>query len=396
MYSMRYIDTGARSSEHALGTWLAAVLDTSVVALRWQTGFFGDDALGSFAPTMARLHKLGLIVRILIGSNDGITRRSDIESLIAVAGPPRVNQRLGIVSFDKGYFHPKTVHIKRSDGSAAAYVGSANLTSSGIASLHVEAGLLVDTRNHDDAAVLSEIAAAIDWWFTNAREGLSIVETSSDLDALVRDGILDVPLPPPPPRPRPQTTFAPTRRGAILKSLLKLPRLSLAAAAPKPPPRSQLSATATALQPVTPRVTTPARWWKKLTPSDAQRKPSGNQRGSITLTQAGHSIDAQTYFRDEFFGNSKWNPEVTSTGEQREAAVAPFRVNFLGTDLGVGKIMLTHAANRESSQANYTSLLHLGSFLAPHFAKSNATDKWLELSRLADGSYSLSIRDTAS
>jgi hypothetical protein len=45
---VRYVDTGSRDPEHALGAWLDAVLiqDSSVVSVRVQTGFFGADSLG--------------------------------------------------------------------------------------------------------------------------------------------------------------------------------------------------------------------------------------------------------------------------------------------------------------------------------------------------------------
>src|SRR5256885_4807975 len=41
---VRYLDTGQRDASDALGTWLmeAAFDDPSVVAVRWQSGFFRD------------------------------------------------------------------------------------------------------------------------------------------------------------------------------------------------------------------------------------------------------------------------------------------------------------------------------------------------------------------
>src|SRR5438046_2884798 len=72
-----------------------------------------------------------------------------------------------------------------------------------------------------------------------------------------------------------------------------------------------------------------ARVSKTLTPSAAQRKGTGNQRGSITLVQAGYPINAQTYFRKQFFGDATWAPERTRTGERRERATVPFSVDFL-------------------------------------------------------------------
>jgi hypothetical protein len=355
------------------------VLDDSVVALRWQTGFFGADSLGLFATTMARLRQIDGILRILVGSNDGTTQRSDIETLIRMAGPPRVNQRIGIVSFDAGFFHPKTVHVLRGDKSAAAYVGSANLTTSGVASLHVEAGLLLDTRERDDPDIIAQIAGAVDWWFGGKRRALSVVRKLSDLRPLVKCRILDVPRTPPPARLRVHGS-AVTTASTRLSPLLRLPKVPTGTGAPS------LPASAIPQQ--------PDRWSKQLTRSDAQRKAAGNQRGSITLVQAGYQINAQAYFRNEFFKTAIWKHDLTSTREDRETAIVPFQVDFLGRDLGVLKIMVTHAPNREASQSNYTSLLHLGP-LAPHFAEQNVKDKWLFLDRHADGNFNLSIRETA-
>lgn len=137
------------------------------------------------------------------------------------------------------------------------------------------------------------------------------------------------------------------------------------------------------------------QWWKPLTRSDAQRKSAGNQRGSITLVQANHKINAQRFFRYELFKKAKWRPAKTRTGERREAASIPFRVNFLGRDLGVLELSVSYAPNREASQKNYTSLLHLGP-LVENFKAKDVTGKWLRVARTADGAYTLSITDKLS
>ena len=194
--AMRYVDTGSRDPAEALGTWLksAIELNSKVQALRFQTGFFNAAPLILLKPTMARLAQADGILRLLIGSNDGCTSRADIEQLLAISGPPR-KRRIGIVNFGNAYFHPKTIHIVRADASEAAYVGSSNLTAQGVNGLHVEAGIILDTHDGDDAAVLAKIRQAIDWWFSQARPGMHPIWKSSDLDALVKDDILDVPPP---------------------------------------------------------------------------------------------------------------------------------------------------------------------------------------------------------
>jgi hypothetical protein len=71
------------------------------------------------APSMMRLRASNGLVRILIGSNDGVTQLADLERPCSPP-PGRKNQALGIVNFDNAYFHTKTVHVTRNDRSAAS------------------------------------------------------------------------------------------------------------------------------------------------------------------------------------------------------------------------------------------------------------------------------------
>jgi hypothetical protein len=396
---MRYVDTGARDPSHALGSWLetSVLQDSSVIELRFQTGFFGASSLGYFAPLMARLSASDGVLSVVIGSNDGMTQAADVEMLLDLAGPPRTNRRIGIVSFENGYFHPKTVHILRSDGSAAAYIGSANLTGSGVSSLHVEAGIILETREGDDAATLTQVAQAIDWWFMGPRPGLSLVADPSDLGKLVSAGTLNVPPPAPPARTKGEGKGGGgSSRGATLKPLVGIPKLTKKTATPVTPPStaSPSSDPSNASAASSPAAPTSAHWDKKLTRSDAQRKTTGNQRGSITLVQAGHPINAQTYFRNDLFGAANWVSDTTRTSETLEIAAIPFNVNLRGKKLGVLNLEVSYALNREAAQANYTSLLHLGP-LKKYFTALDMTGKWLTFSRGADGKYALSILDSA-
>ena len=134
-----------------------------------------------------------------------------------------------------------------------------------------------------------------------------------------------------------------------------------------------------------------ARWTKKLSASDAQRKPSGNERGSITLVKAGHPIDWRTYFRKEFFADVEWVPGWTRTRKRREAATVRFETTVLGTKLGELSIPVTYEPHRESGQDTYTSLLHLAP-LAPYFEQHDMTGRQLTMERRADASFALSIQ----
>lgn len=367
---MRYIDSNSRQAGDALGSWLEEhVLDGDVAALRWQAGFFGGEILDYFAPSMASVQASGGPLRVLIGSNNGVTRSKEVAQVLKLAGPPRAERRIGVVSFIGGLYHPKTIHIARTDGSAAAYVGSANLTRNGITAVNIEAGLLLDTRDGDDAACLAEVAAAVDWWFDAVRDGMTVVQGQNDIDALIATGVLDRPSPPP---AEPTKSKLKSRHGSRLKPLVKVP--------------APLSAPA-------PAAAAPARTWtKKLSASDAQRKKNGNQRGSITLVQAGHAIDAQRYFRREFFADEPWVKGWTSTGVPRETATVRFATTMLGRDLGIIPLMVSYAPNREAAQKNYTSLLHIEGF-ADQFRDNDLTGKWLQLTQDAAGRFALTIGD---
>ena len=86
--------------------------------------------------------------------------------------------------YDGGLFHSKVFHIKRVDGSQAAYVGSANLTGPGVDGTNIESGVVLDTRDGDAEQPLSRIASDIDAWFGGTRR-VSIVGCRDELPPLV-------------------------------------------------------------------------------------------------------------------------------------------------------------------------------------------------------------------
>lgn len=224
---MEYVDSGSRDAGQALGAWLERVLldnPGAIAAVRWQSGFFTRDALGYFAEAFKRLRRKNGAVRLLIGSNQGSTTRVDLEALLQLVGEPRENLNVGVVSNQEAFFHPKTVHVARADGSEAAYVGSANLTGSGVASLHVEAGVILDTRSGDDPSILRDIAAGVDAWFVEGRDGLHVIRRRHDLEDLERLGIIGQRTPARPPSRRRGVSDR-TGSEPQLRPLVRLPPL---------------------------------------------------------------------------------------------------------------------------------------------------------------------------
>jgi hypothetical protein len=251
---MRYIDSGSRESEQTFGFWLQEVLGDDISEVRWQSGFFNEEALGYFVPALEGLSQTNGVVRVLIGSNaPGGTPRDDVIRLVELIGLPRRNANLGVVRYGNAFYHPKTYHFRRTDGSQCAYVGSSNLTAQG-AALHTEAGLTLDSRNGDPIEVLEAIASAVDVWFDEHREGVNYISAAGDVDALVTNGVLTLAAPPPaPPGPPDQPTGgsgegpgeeSPAGKlGPILNPLIEVPALPVVTwpppathpAAPPPP-----------------------------------------------------------------------------------------------------------------------------------------------------------------
>lgn len=237
---MRYLDTGTRDPNHAIGSWFANEDPSKLTAFRFQTGFFGIDGLSPLEPHLKELKSQGSLINAVVGSNDGDTLRVDLEMLLDMVGAPRANARVAIASFSRGLFHPKVYHLARTDGSQAAYVGSANLTYSAITSINIEAGMLLDTRDGDEAKVLFDISSAIDAWVDGTNPNARLLGSAADLATLVAEGIVSETRAPRPTNGGGGGSGAGTGSKLSLSQLLKMPRLKKhptpsTAAAPTPP-----------------------------------------------------------------------------------------------------------------------------------------------------------------
>jgi hypothetical protein len=101
---LKYIDSGSRNPADALGTWLQNELTPDVRELRWQSGFFSEDGLPPFVPTLQRLAAANLPVHALIGSNEGDTLQAHVARLVGFLGLPRTAAQLGVVSYAGAYY----------------------------------------------------------------------------------------------------------------------------------------------------------------------------------------------------------------------------------------------------------------------------------------------------
>jgi hypothetical protein len=192
---MRYLDTGDRDPKQSLAHWLKVTLSEDILELRFQSGFFSQDALGLLLPTLKISAQEDRTTHVLIGSNDGCTVRAHVTSLVQALGLPRSHAKLGVVNFAGAFFHPKVYHVVRADGTQAAYVGSANFTASGLA-LHIEAGISLDTREGDAEKQIAIIGQMIDAWFDATRKGLLVVKSTQTVSELAEQGLLRATSPP--------------------------------------------------------------------------------------------------------------------------------------------------------------------------------------------------------
>lgn len=133
------------------------------------------------------------------------------------------------------------------------------------------------------------------------------------------------------------------------------------------------------------------RWFKRMSASDAQQRQTEetNVTGNLKLTQAGHLINHEVYFRHDFFGPVTWSSEAKPKGFLETAEVA-IEVYVDGAPLGTFAMVVDHADYRIAGQDNVPTWLkwkEFGTYLQGH----DHRDDWVILERLSDGSFRLFI-----
>lgn len=369
---MRYIDTGSRDAADALGTWLRSVDPAEVDALRVQSGFYSRGGLDELRAVLGDLRRRGAAARIVIGANEQSTLAADVEALRAELGAPRGGADLAVVCFAEGFFHPKTLHLARGDGSQAAYVGSANLTRSGVYGQHIEAGLLLDTREGDDADVVAAVGAAVDAWFDETRDGAHRIETTADVEALVGRGLLAE-------APAPRAAVTPRTTSARTVGLTRL-RPLLAARRRRPEPTS-------AAEPADAPHAGALVWRSNPLTRRDLNIPRGlrtHATGSMLWKKGAwtRDIDQRSYFREEVFADLDWHPRADRPHLER--AEADFDLRVHGERRGRYRLTLGHNMSTTSvayRQRNAMTQLHWGD-MRPEIADEALIGSRLELYRL--------------
>lgn len=189
---LEYLDSTVRLNSNALGHWLAQEIPSEQAYLRIKTGYFTLNGLGGLKASIDHLVQNDLPISIALGANEKATIKADVDALYSLMGCPRANAKLCVISCVGGLFHPKVIHLTRTDGTQLAYVGSANVTPAGLNGTNIEAGILIDSRKGDPASILTEIAASIDDWFHGAKVGVTNIAGAATTQQLVATGILGV------------------------------------------------------------------------------------------------------------------------------------------------------------------------------------------------------------
>jgi hypothetical protein len=134
-------------------------------------------------------------------------------------------------------------------------------------------------------------------------------------------------------------------------------------------------------------------WFKKLSPSDAQRPGGAKSKvtGNLRLSQYRHRINKVTYFRHRLFGTASWEAEEKPGGIQ-ETATMEFEVVMGTVSHGTHRLTVDHAVHRAAGQGNVTTVLHWGTTLSGYLkTAADHTHDYVTIECFADGSRRLTI-----
>jgi HKD family nuclease len=368
-----------------LGGRLVELIDAAS-AFHAITAWTQLSGLTPIEPALRDLRGRGGTASILVGVDGGIATKESLELARELFDPATVFHDTG-----NRLFHPK-VYVVELPAENVVIVGSSNLTGSGLYA-NYEANVLVRLDPADEADrpfldAIDEFRASL------ATAEMPTQELTAELiEALAEDETLVMST-----AKRLQAEAAlEARAERVARKIFGTPVGGLPGR-----PRTRKGTVAPAGRPATAGAPSTApvalRYWKTLTVSDAMRKPPGShQRKYVTLTESGHDIDRETWFRDELFGSATWSEQVmrapraaAAERKVKEAAEIPFDV-WIGDEwLGSYPLRVDHAPNRIAGQGNSPTYLNWSS-LGQVIGEADYTGWWLELARLADGAFRLRL-----
>lgn len=135
--------------------------------------------------------------------------------------------------------------------------------------------------------------------------------------------------------------------------------------------------------------TAPDSWWKRLGAGDAQRPPSGNQTGNVTLTDVPYEQDRATFFRRVFFGAESWSRRVEG-GKTTELATIAAEVAIGGDELGSQDLTVVYRPYR-AARGRATTVLRWGETILGELRTRDVTGWYLLIERADIGTYRVRV-----
>jgi len=131
-----------------------------------------------------------------------------------------------------------------------------------------------------------------------------------------------------------------------------------------------------------------ARWWKKMSRTDAQQPTKGYPVKYLRLTQNGMAPDPDTWFRGTMFGSLTWSPGWF--GEHPVSkAFATFRVVDAGKLVDVYELMLTHDPDRPLNHQHPATWIHWGPDLESYLEANSKEDWFVVVEQTAANQWSI-------
>lgn len=384
MVTLRFRDSATGDPNACAGEWFDEHLVAGVRAFRGQFGFFRFAALTKYVPVLTSLAESGGPVRFVLGSNltDPLTME-DVESVLAIVAAGK-ECALTVVALRDALFHPKVAHVVQADGSAAAMVGSANLTVAALGA-NVEAWVELSSRTASTTRALTQIERATDWWHTASEPGIFQIRSLDDARHWRAEGLL-------------VDRATQRRRGAALRRATTMQRGRGTRR------RRWPSATGVPSEPLereselfghNMRRRVVLRWCKQLSASDALQTSQGtNPTGKLRLGRAGQDIDQTAWFRHDLFGNRTWIAEIRR-GKRYETAHIPFNVQMPSARFGEKTLLIDHALHRAASQHNVVTVLSWGADLSQWLREHSQKGKWVSIELDDRGEYQLRVTEQA-
>lgn len=301
------------------------------------------------------------VVDVYVGIRNGVTSKQAIEILLHNGISPFV-----VDTASQAYiFHPK-VYITRNSSIARLIIGSANVTSGGMAK-NIEAGLLCELSMHEDRELIESVFGQFDILRSSFPENIFQVNNTDDLDRLVEEDLLI---------DESCVAFHANTRSVTGRRIEQRIRMPLRTRRmPRPnrvihSPQVMEQVVGTTLNVAT--VTNRRLLWKS---SNLKRRdlniPEGsntNRTGSMLFKKgdASQDIDQRFYFRHEVFADENWTFDPRPAFSHFERCTCQFRFVIKGIDYGVYALRLSHNTRTDTptyAQRNSMTQIHWGDAL---------------------------------